>query len=322
MTAPPAALKTRAGLIQFPAYLPVTTFGGRYPLDALLHPYLPRLAQAAMVSLHYALQRSDERLPLPLFVDSGGFASLFERAELIERGSLGAIAWREFDAQPSGEDPSALQRQSEPPRGPEEVLAAQERLADVAFTLDFPIPPRLSEDQQEREKRLRLTVNNARWAIKNRRRRDLPLYACVQGWDLESYRACAEAFVGLPFDGIAIGGLVPRARDEALIFAVVDAVRALHPESPLHLFGLGRPELVRVLFQRGVQSIDSSAYVRLAAEGRRWGVSAPPLDDPAPLERLEIALSNLAYATQSTLPLSAAPLLFCAGSAHLSRDQS
>ena len=46
MTRTGRALNTRRGAIPLPAYVPVTTFGGRYPLDDLVRPYLPRLADA------------------------------------------------------------------------------------------------------------------------------------------------------------------------------------------------------------------------------------------------------------------------------------
>ena len=36
MTHPGRSLMTRKGAIRFPAYIPVTTFGERYPLDRLL----------------------------------------------------------------------------------------------------------------------------------------------------------------------------------------------------------------------------------------------------------------------------------------------
>ena len=50
------SLTNPGGTIKFPAYIPVTTFGGRYPLDGLIQPYLPRLSQAVMVSYYYAQQ--------------------------------------------------------------------------------------------------------------------------------------------------------------------------------------------------------------------------------------------------------------------------
>ena len=48
-------LKTRRACIGFPAFFPVTTLGatGKYPLDRLLLPFLPRFAPLVMASLHY-----------------------------------------------------------------------------------------------------------------------------------------------------------------------------------------------------------------------------------------------------------------------------
>jgi queuine/archaeosine tRNA-ribosyltransferase len=288
------ALETRAGTIGFPAYIPVTTFGKKYPLDDLIRPYLPRLAPAVMVSLHYARQMT-ERPRLPVLIDSGGFAALFEGSVLEEEHGLGVLVI------PGDEGHSERVE-------PKEVLEFQEQKADVAFTLDFPIPPGLAEADAKR--RQALTIANALWAIENRRRRDLPLYACVQGWDIDSYRACAASYIGLDFDGIAIGGLVPRISDLQTALGIVDAVRAFVPDKPLHVFGLGKPAIVDVLFERGVQSVDSSSYVKLAADGRFWGEPTLHLADASPGERLHLALCNLAMAAQRALPLSTSRLLF------------
>lgn len=295
MTKPDALrrLVTRQGTLRFPAYVPVTTFGEKYPLDDLVRPYLPRLAQAAMVSLHYARQMK-ERPGIPLMVDSGGFASLFAQARVVEENGLGILIVATDEAQ---------ERLS-----PFDVLEFQERVADVAFTLDFPAPPSMGHDEARR--RLDLTVANALWALENRRRRDMPLYACVQGHDLDSYHACAARYAGRGFDGIAIGGLVPRISRLEEVLAIVDRVRATIPDKPLHVFGLGKPGLVENLFKRGVQSVDSSSYVKLAADGRLWGQPQIRLPDASPPERLHLALCNLAMASQRSLPLSASHLLF------------
>lgn len=292
-TSPPSCLMTAHGPLRLPAYVPVTTFGEKYPLDDLVRPYLPRLAGAAMVSLHYARQMS-ERPRLPLLVDSGGFASLFQNAEVIRVGRLGVLETR------IGDDVSTLH--------PQDVLEFQEQHADIAFTLDFPIPPTM--DATEARRRSALTVANARWALENRRRRDMLLFGCVQGWDVESYRACAAAYAELGFDGVAIGGLVPRARDFPNVLAIVDAVRATIPGKPVHVFGLGKPDVVETLFRRGVQSVDSSSYVKLAADGKAWGEPDVHLADASPTERLHLALCNLAMASQRALPLSASRLIF------------
>ena len=218
-------LSTRSGVIRFPTYIPVTTFGGKYPLDVLLQPYLPRLSQAVMVSYHYAKQMK-QRPRVPLFIDSGGFAALFDGSEVFEQSGLGHLRVL------TGDEAEVLT--------PRDVLEFQEEHADVAFTLDFPIPPKL--EKSEAERRQALTIANAVWAIQNRRRHDLRLFACVQAWDVESASRCAAELARHPFDGFAIGGLVPRARDLELVLAIVAAVHEQIGDRPLHVFGLGKPE--------------------------------------------------------------------------------
>jgi helicase len=290
---PPDQINTARGVIKFPAYFPVTTFGEKYPLDDLVRPYLPRLAPAIMVSLHYARQMK-ARPTMPMLIDSGGFASLFEGAKVRAQRGLGVLETT------NDEKVEVLH--------PMDVLEFQEQHADLAFTLDFPVPP--SMDTEEGKRRVELTIANAQWALQNRRRKDMRLYACVQGWDVDSFRACAKAYAGLPFDGIAIGGMVPRVSDFKSVLEIVDTVRAEIPNRPLHVFGLGKPGLVDALFKRGVQSVDSSSYVKLAADGRLWGQPTVKLGDASPTERLQLALCNLAMATQRVIPLSTSHLLF------------
>jgi helicase len=88
-------------------------------------------------------------------------------------------------------------------------------------------------------------------------------------------------------------------------------------DKPLHVLGLGHPELVSEIFSCGVQSVDSTSYVKLAADGRRWGSDGLLIKDAAPIERLHLALCNLAIATQAALPLSAARFFFSVTSNHL-----
>jgi len=190
-----------------------------------------------MVSFHYARQMKDPPR-LPLLVDSGGFVSLFAGARVVHSGELGTIE---------------IERNSDKETiHPWDVLELQEKVADVAFTLDFPIRP--GTDTNEAHRRLELTISNAHWALANRRRKDLPLFACVQAWNTASARECARAYADEPFDGVAIGGLVPRAHDPALVLAIVEAVREEIGDRPLHAFGLGKPELVSTLFGAGVDS--------------------------------------------------------------------
>jgi hypothetical protein len=63
--------------------------------------------------------------------------------------------------------------------------------------------------------------------------------------------------------------------------------------------------LVSRLFEIGVDSVDSSSYVKLAADGRLWEDPDFQLPDPTPTDRLQFALRNLAAATRSRVTLSA-----------------
>ncbi|WP_339374493.1 tRNA-guanine transglycosylase [Picosynechococcus sp. PCC 73109] len=288
-------LETRRGKITFPTYFPVTTFSDRHYLDKLVRPYLPRLASGVMMSYYYAKQLSPEDLPrLPLCVDSGGFVSLFNWAKVKSQKRLGVI-----EIQRDGEKEILH---------PSNILELQEVIADIAFTLDFPIPPDMA--MREAKKRQKLTIANGLWAIANRRRRDLPLYGCIQGWDIDSFRACALAYVDQPFDGFAIGGLVPRSRDRELIERIVVAVKEVIGDRPLHVFGLGHPAMVKRLYRLGVHSVDSSSYAQYALDGKLW--SDPPLriEDPSGTDSLQIALYNLAIATGQTLPLAMTERMF------------
>lgn len=106
------------------------------------------------------------------------------------------------------------------------------------LTLDSPVPPRIT-DSAERELRLAATVANALWALRNRRRRDVLLSASVQAWDVDSARRCVRAYAGQGFDGVAIGGMVPRVADMDLVEAIIRVVRMeIGPDLPLHVFGL------------------------------------------------------------------------------------
>jgi tRNA-guanine family transglycosylase len=281
------SLKTPSGTLHFPAYVPVTTFGGKYPLDALIQPYLPRLCQAVMVSYYYA-QQMKQRPRLPLMVDSGGFAMLFEGSELVDRDGLGVL--------------QVQRAESTEVLHPSDILDFQEKCADIAFTLDFPIPTGL--ELSESERRQCYTISNAIWALQNRRRREMNLYACIQSWDAQSAVFCAKELAKHPFDGFAIGGLVPRARDWELVSSIVEAVRQAIGDRPLHIFGLGKPTTTIKLFEMGVDSVDSSSYVKLAADGRLWENPGFKLLDPSTPELLQLAISNLATATKRLMPLS------------------
>jgi tRNA-guanine family transglycosylase len=293
------SLATRRGSIEFPAFFPVTTFGDKYPLDRLIRPYLPRLSQAILVSHHYA-QHLDEEPDLhpgiPLFIDSGGFALLFDGSRVDRQNGNYCIITHGGDRV-----------------SPQQVLERQMKHAEIGATLDFPIPPSC-ESSDERDLRFNATLENAQWALINNRRTDLHLYASLQCWDANSARDAARTYDqmrhgGKSFAGIAIGGMVPRLRDTDYVKSIIEAVRA-EWKGLIHVFGVGSPAMVRHCLEWGADSTDSSSYVKYAANGQHLNprVSRIAESQLTPLGRMQLALRNLAYLNDpinDQLPLSA-----------------
>lgn len=268
-------IETPYGTITTPNFFPVTTFGDKYPLDKLVQPYLKRLSECLMVSYHYAKQMT-VRPNMPMFIDSGGFASLFHGSEIIEDKGFSKIRTKE------GEEIHPLQ-----------VLEFQERHANIAATLDFIIPPGLDITKAKRLQKL--TIENAYYALENKRSQDILLYASLQCWDEESARLCAKEYASAGFDGISIGGLVPRIKNKELIYSIINAVREEAPFLPIHAFGLGIPDMLVKLWELGLDSTDSSSYVRNAVGNETHAplFLFPSNSNSGPLTQINNALTNL-----------------------------
>jgi len=228
--------------------MPVTTFGGKYPLDDLIRPYLSRFSNCMMASYFYA-QKMTEEPGMPLFIDSGGFASIFEGSEFIEEDRFTCIKTKDGDL-----------------ITPPELLAFQEKYADIGATLDFIIPPKC--DPKEGRYLQELTLKNATWACENKTSNNFMLFASIQAWNKESAMWMMERLVDFPFDGFALGGMVPRIQTPEVIVNIVRAVREVDHTRPLHVFGIGKPKVIIHLFNEGVDSTDSSSPLRLTADKR------------------------------------------------------
>jgi tRNA-guanine family transglycosylase len=279
-------LSTPRGTISFPNFSPVTTFGDKYPLDKLLAPFLPKLSQSIMVSHYYAqLMEPRERPNCPLLVDSGGFAALFSNTKIRKKKGLGTLIINKES------DREILT--------PENVLRFQEKIADVAFSLDFPIPPNTT--LREARRRQELTIANALWALENRKNKNMRLFGCIQAWDAESSRHNALAYKDKGFDGLAVGGLVPRIRNKELVQSIVKSIKDTVPNLPIHIFGIGKPETVKWLLELGADSFDSSSYVQSAVSGDCWGYSKVKVQTNQ-FEKKLIALNNLSKFTNCSTP--------------------
>ena len=249
-----ASLGTMHGALRFPTFMPVTTYGDKYPLDRMVQPYLKRTSQCLMVS-HYYAQSMKKRPNMPLFIDSGGFAGLFEGSEIVDCGEYACIRTKDGDE-----------------IDPLDVLHFQIKNADIGATLDFIIPP--GTEPAECAHRQELTIKNALYAQKHNIVGHLVLYASLQCWDEASARRCARGYADAGFDGIAIGGMVPRAQDKEYIKNTVRAVREEAPDCAIHVFGCGNVELIPELIAAGADSFDSSSYVRNAVDTRKNAKSA------------------------------------------------
>ncbi len=235
-------LKTKHGTISFPTFMPVTTFGDKYPLDKMVQPYLKRTSQCLMVS-HYYAQEMKKRPNMPIFIDSGGFAGLFEGSEIVEYDDYACIKTKD------GKELNPL-----------DVLRFQIENADIGSTLDFIIPPGL--DEKECIRRQKLTIKNALYSQKYNTDSNLVLFASLQCWDEKSARLAARVYADAGFTGIAIGGMVPHAKDKDYIKNIVRVVRAEVPNIVIHVFGIGNVDIIPELLEVGADSFDSSSYVR------------------------------------------------------------
>ncbi|MEM7067193.1 MAG: hypothetical protein AAF572_29015 [Cyanobacteria bacterium P01_B01_bin.77] len=233
-------------------FLPVTTFGDKFPLDDLIRPFLFRFAPMALVSYPYATALP-KRVELPLFLDSGGFA-----------GSLAGATYEYHEDHFALRTPEGLLID---PLGLLQLAEVHSSIRAVA-TLDAFIPAVIEEEQ--RQSRFEWTLKNAAFMVKHRKQADLFVYGSLQAWDFASGKAGTEALREIGVDGIAVGGMVPRAGRREEMGEILAGVLAGAGELPVHVFGLGQPEVVRWLFGLGVWSVDSSGYVRQAVGERYW----------------------------------------------------
>jgi helicase len=260
------SLTVSGGILKLPTFLPVTTFGGRYPLDSIARPYLREIFPAIMVSHFYALPMK-ERWPQPTFVDSGGFASLFAGSTIVDLG-----------------DRSGIQTEGGSVTDPAQVLELQKERADIGATLDFIVSPDM--DETEATLRQNLTIQNALWAL-HRWDDDgsFHLFASLQAWDAPSATRIVDRLAEHPFTGFALGGMVPRIRTPQIIYEIVSAIRRIDSERPLHVFGVGNPSLVKALFDHGVDSTDSSSYIKYAASRKYLDPATGDYESIAEIER-------------------------------------
>lgn len=145
---------------------------------------------------------------------------------------------------------------------PKETLQTQRQLdADIFGTVDVP----LSRDNRDNknQQRIRDSIDYALEAS-DRHDDDALLLASVHGYDPETIRNNIRHLEQHgDFDGYAVGSLVPIRTDYTKVTKLVIAARQA-TDKHLHVYGLGGLVYQPLLLYMGVDSFDSSAFIRSA----------------------------------------------------------
>ena len=175
---------------------------------------------------------------------------------------------------------------------PERAIEIQELLgADIAMALDElvgpKVPPREVEAAMER---------THRWAARclaARTRSGMALFGIIQGGIDRALRATsARSIAGMPFDGLAIGGMsVGESKDEMAEALEVVADTLGDDGRVRYLMGVGSPVDFFTAVERGVDLFDCVLPTRVARNGQLWTSegrlnlrNARFQDDPGPVD--------------------------------------
>ena len=150
---------------------------------------------------------------------------------------------------------------------PESVAAIQAKLgSDIAMCLDVCAPAGGSRD--ELAEAVRLTTL---WAARQRtapRAEGQLLFGIAQGaTDPELRRRSIEEIVDLDFDGHALGGLSVGEERDPMFETVADAAPLLPAEKPRYFMGIGDPEGILEVIERGVDMFDCVLPTRMGRTG-------------------------------------------------------
>jgi tRNA-guanine family transglycosylase len=145
---------------------------------------------------------------------------------------------------------------------PAESLETQRALdADIYGTVDVP----LARDNRAAENQRRVE-RSAEYALEasDAHDGDALLFASVHGYDPETVRNTLQYLESRgEFDGYALGSMVPIRTDYEKVTKLILAARRA-TEKHLHVYGLGGIVYQPLLLYLGVDSFDSSAFVRSA----------------------------------------------------------
>jgi queuine tRNA-ribosyltransferase len=214
----------------------------------------------------------------PILTDSGGY-QVFSLRDTIAATDDDGVTFRSvYDGAPARFTPE---------------LAAEIQAAlgsDIAMCFDQVIPPALP--RREHEEAVRRT---SLWAARQKlvpRPDSQLLFGIAQGGvDRDLRRRSAEEIAGLDLDGNAIGGLSIGESREQMFELTSFSCELLPAEKPRYFMGIGDPQGILEVIERGVDMFDCVLPTRtartgsaLTSEGRLNLRNARFARDPRPLE--------------------------------------
>jgi queuine tRNA-ribosyltransferase len=282
-------LRTAHGDVPTPAFMPVGTKATVKTLD----PDEVRALGASILlgnTYHLHFRPGDELIAGlgglhrfmgwdgPILTDSGGFQVFSLRDTILAVDDEGVTFRSVYDGASAAFTPEAVAR-------------IQANLgSDVAMCLDVCAPA--DSSRQDHERAVRLT---SAWAARQRAAPRAPgqlLFGIAQGGvDPELRRRSIEEIAALGCDGHALGGLaVGETRDE-MFDAVAWAAPLLPEDRPRYFMGIGDPEGILGVVERGIDMFDCVLPTRTARtgsaltwEGRLNLRNARFARDPRPLD--------------------------------------
>lgn len=258
-------LRTAHGDVATPAFMPVGTKATVKTVD----PDELRAVGAQIVlgnTYHLHFRPGDELIAelgglhrfmgwdRPILTDSGGFQVFSLRDTLLAVDDEGVTFRSVYDGAPARFTPEAVAR-------------IQANLgSDVAMCLDICPPAGVSREEHADAVR-RTTL----WATRQRAAERAPgqlLFGIAQGGtDSELRRRSIEEIAALDFDGHALGGLAVGETREEMFEAVAWAAPLLPAERPRYFMGIGDPEGILAVVERGIDMFDCVLPTRTARTG-------------------------------------------------------
>ena len=136
-------------------------------------------------------------------------------------------------------------------------------LDHIVFAFETPKSKVQGEELEECIRRQNLTLEYADIFLEKSKDKHYIPMGVAHGWNPESYRDAVEKLIGMGYEYITLGGMVPLKTNQ--ILAVLEAVsEARKPDTKFHLLGISRLENVEAFEKYGVASIDSTTPLRQA----------------------------------------------------------